>query len=178
MNGGQMMKTFAFLCGIFALAALSYSEDMTVTVHLVSADGVGKQIGTITLKDTKYGLLLNPDLSDLPPGLHGFHVHEHASCTPAEKEGKMTAAHSAGSHFDPDKSSKHMGPYANGHLGDLPPLFVDANGKSTLPVLAPRLKSADLAGHALMIHQGGDNYRDQPDPLGGGGARIACGVVK
>jgi Cu-Zn family superoxide dismutase len=28
-----------------------------------------------------------------------------------------------------------------------------------------------------MIHAGGDNYADQPAPLGGGGARIACGVI-
>ena len=31
---------------------------------------------------------------------------------------------------------------------------------------------------ALAIHVGGDNYSDQPAPLGGGGARIACGVVE
>jgi Cu-Zn family superoxide dismutase len=32
---------------------------------------------------------------------------------------------------------------------------------------------------ALMkqIHAGGDNYSDQPKPLGGGGARIACGTL-
>jgi Cu-Zn family superoxide dismutase len=29
-----------------------------------------------------------------------------------------------------------------------------------------------------MIHAGGDNYSDHPKRLGGGGARIACGVVK
>jgi len=29
-----------------------------------------------------------------------------------------------------------------------------------------------------MIHAGGDNYADQPAPLGGGGARVACGVIK
>jgi Cu-Zn family superoxide dismutase len=40
-----------------------------------------------------------------------------------------------------------------------------------------RLGVDDLRGHALMIHEGGDNYSDQPKPLGGGGARIACGVV-
>ena len=28
------------------------------------------------------------------------------------------------------------------------------------------------------VHAGGDNYSDQPAPLGGGGARIACGVIK
>ena len=90
----------------------------------------------------------------------------------------MSAAESAGSHFDAGKTGKHEGPYGAGHSGDLPPLFVDADGKATLPVLAPRLKTSDLKGHALMIHEGGDNYSDQPKPLGGGGARIACGAVK
>jgi Cu-Zn family superoxide dismutase len=28
-----------------------------------------------------------------------------------------------------------------------------------------------------VIHGGGDNYSDSPQPLGGGGARVACGVV-
>ena len=43
---------------------------------------------------------------------------------------------------------------------------------------ANRLKVADVKGRALMIHAGGDNYSDQPKPLGGGGARVACGVIK
>jgi Cu-Zn family superoxide dismutase len=30
---------------------------------------------------------------------------------------------------------------------------------------------------ALMIHAGADNYSDTPETLGGGGARIACGVT-
>lgn len=29
-----------------------------------------------------------------------------------------------------------------------------------------------------MIHAVGDNYSDTPAPLGSGGARIACGVIK
>jgi Cu-Zn family superoxide dismutase len=29
-----------------------------------------------------------------------------------------------------------------------------------------------------MIHAGSDNYSDSPKPLGGGGARIACGVIE
>jgi Cu/Zn superoxide dismutase len=31
--------------------------------------------------------------------------------------------------------------------------------------------------HAAMQHPNGDNYSDTPKPLGGGGARIACGVI-
>ena len=40
-----------------------------------------------------------------------------------------------------------------------------------------RLKTTDLAGRAIIIHAGGDNYSDNPKKLGGGGARVACGVV-
>jgi Cu-Zn family superoxide dismutase len=42
----------------------------------------------------------------------------------------------------------------------------------------PHLTVADVKGRSIMIHGGGDNYSDQPAPLGGGGARIACGVVR
>jgi len=90
----------------------------------------------------------------------------------------MTAGMAAGGHLDPAKTGKHLGPYGDGHLGDLPPLVVDADGTAMLPVLAPRLKVKDLKGRSIMIHAGGDNYSDQPKPLGGGGARVACGVIK
>jgi len=28
-----------------------------------------------------------------------------------------------------------------------------------------------------MVHAGGDNHADHPAPLGGGGERVACGVI-
>jgi Cu-Zn family superoxide dismutase len=90
----------------------------------------------------------------------------------------MVAGLAAGGHYDPMGAGHHTGPYGDGHLGDLPALYVDAEGKSTHPVLAPRIKVGDLRNRSLMIHAGGDNYSDQPAKLGGGGARIACGVVK
>ena len=55
---------------------------------------------------------------------------------------------------------------------------VGSDGKATYPVLAPRLKAEDFKGHALMVHAGGDNHSDHPEKLGGGGARVACGVVQ
>jgi Cu-Zn family superoxide dismutase len=173
------MKILILLAGILALASPAYSAEMTVTIHLVSPDGVGKAIGTIRAKDTTHGLLLIPDLSGLPPGIHGFHVHETPDCGPAKnKEGNMAGGHAAGGHYDPDGSKRHTGPYGDGHRGDLPILYVDTDGKSNIPVLAPRLKTDDLKGRALMVHNGGDNYSDQPKELGGGGGRIACGLVK
>ena len=41
----------------------------------------------------------------------------------------------------------------------------------------PRTLAWDIAGGRVMIHAGGDNYSDAPKPLGGGGARVACGVA-
>ena len=86
-------------------------------------------------------------------------------------------AGAAGGHFDPQGSKHHGEPWGDGHLGDLPPLCVGTDGSATQPVLAPRLKLADVQHRALMVHAGGDNHSDHPAPLGGGGARVACGVV-
>jgi Cu-Zn family superoxide dismutase len=56
----------------------------------------------------------------------------------------------------------------------MPVLTVDASGKATKAVTAPHLTVADVKGRSIMIHAGGDNYSDQPAPLGGGGGRIAA----
>lgn len=159
-----------FLLSILLLSLVQLaSAKSTYQINQLTADGTATPIGTVTGENSKYGLMLTPALNSLPPGIHGFHVHEHATC---EHDG-MTA----GGHYDPAKTDKHLGPYnAKGHLGDLPALYVDQTGNATLPVVAPRLKEADLKDHALMIHEGGDNYSDNPK-LGGGGKRIACGIA-
>jgi superoxide dismutase, Cu-Zn family len=116
-------------------------------------------------------------LKGLPPGLRGFHLHENPDCGPKEEDGRMVPGKAAGGHYDPQGTDSHEGPFGEGHLGDLPVLYVDADGRATLPVLAPRLELSDLQGLSLMVHAGGDNYADDPKPDGGGEKRIACGVV-
>lgn len=166
-----MKKLLKFLAISIACAATTgVLATVVVPVHLTDVNGVGAEIGTVKAENTSAGLLITPDLHHLPAGTHGFHVHAMAMC---DHDGMA-----AGGHFDPAKTEKHLGPYADGHLGDLPVLVVNKDGTATLPVLAPRLKEADLAGHALMIHAGSDNYSDTPEKLGGGGARIACGVIQ
>jgi superoxide dismutase, Cu-Zn family len=152
--------------------------DSQITITMVNEKGIGAQIGTVTASDSKFGLVLTPSLKGLTPGLHGFHVHQNPNCGPGEADGKTVAAGAAGGHLDPAGTKKHGTPWGDGHLGDLPPLYVDASGNASQPVLAPRLKVADLAGRAIVIHAGADNHSDHPAPLGGGGARVACGVIK
>ena len=162
----------------FLLACTTAKAQVAVPMNLVDEKGVAAPIGQITATDSKYGLVLTSDLKDLPPGLHGFHVHENPSCEPKERDGKTVAALGAGGHYDPQQTKRHGAPWGDGHLGDLPPLYVDNYGNSNQPVLAPRLRVSDLKGRSLMIHAGGDNHADHPAPVGGGGARIACGVIQ
>lgn len=158
----------AACCFIGSSCALA---DLDVLVYFDSKPNLGRLAGTIHVSQTKYGLLFTPDLNNLSPGIHGFHIHQHPSCA----DNGMAA----GGHLDPQDTKKHLGPYNdNGHLGDLPALSVNADGTATLPVLAPRFTQIDeIRNHALMIHEGGDNYTDTPT-LGGGGARMICGIVK
>ena len=173
------MKTVLIsMIAILCLGGIVYAGDVVVTMHTTTGSGTGEAIGTITITSTPYGTLFTPALKGLSPGLHGFHVHEKPACGPAEKDGKMVPGLAAGGHYDPAGTGRHEGPYGNGHLGDLPALYVDQQGVADHPVLAPRIKISDLSGRSLMIHAGGDNYSDSPEKLGGGGARIACGVVE
>jgi Cu-Zn family superoxide dismutase len=152
--------------------------DLSIPMNLVDGQGNSTAIGSVTVSESPYGLVFTPALNGLAPGLHGFHVHENPSCAPKEKDGKPVPALAAGGHFDPAGSKRHAAPWGDGHLGDLPALYVDASGNAANPVLAPRLKMADLKGRSLMIHAGGDNHADHPAPLGGGGPRVACGVIQ
>ncbi len=154
------------------------ADEQFVVINAINDEGTGASIGTIKLSDSPQGLVIAPDLTLLTPGMHGFHVHENPSCDTAEKDGKKSAGHAAGGHFDPRHTGKHTGPQGSGHLGDLPLLEVNAQGESPGKLLAPHLKLADIKGHALMIHAGGDSYSDSPKPLGGGGARVACGIIE
>ncbi len=163
-------------CGLL-VAAPAFAAEMVVTLDLAASGGPGASLGSVRIVETAYGLAFYPQLQGLAPGLHGFHVHEKASCAPAEAGGAMVPALAAGGHLDPAGTKKHGEPWGDGHLGDLPPLYVAADGSATQPVLGPRLKLADVKGRALMLHAGGDNHADHPAPLGGGGARVACGVI-
>ncbi len=166
-----MYKKILLAVSLAVILPMSAWAKTTVPMQVVLAGQQhGQNVGTVTFEDSKYGLLIIPHLKDLPPGLHGFHVHVNASCA--------DDGNAAGGHLDPANTGKHLGPYANGHLGDLPVLYVDQQGQANTPSLAPRLSVNQIKGHALMIHLHGDNYSDEPEKLGGGGPRLACGVIK
>ncbi|MEG9499214.1 superoxide dismutase [Cu-Zn] SodC [Mannheimia indoligenes] len=178
----KMKTALAIALGsLFSFSATAAeSAKIVVPVQQLDVEKGNKDIGTVEITESKYGLVFTPNLKDLTEGLHGFHIHENPSCDAKEKDGKLTAGLAAGGHWNPHKAPHHGFPWSDdAHLGDLPALTVLHDGTATNPVLAPRLKKLDeIKGRSLMIHAGGDNHSDHPAPLGGGGARMACGVIK
>lgn len=173
-----MKHTLLALC---FLPVIAMAEQISIDMYSYpeSKSGQGTNIGKILIQDSSFGgILITPQLNTLPQGAHGFHIHTMPSCAPTEADGHVVVAGAAGGHYDPAHTNSHAGPYKEGHLGDLPILVVNGEQQATLPMLAPRVKISDLHGHTLMIHMGGDNYSDIPAPNGGGGVRLACGIIQ
>lgn len=186
-----MKKRFPVLAAVISCALLSasaFAADQTklydpmneqkkivVPVELLAKEG-NTQIGQVVVVESAYGLVFYPQLSKLASGMHGFHIHEKPDCGLTEDGLGMKA----GGHWNPEGAKNHSFPWDDkGHKGDLPSLYVNADGQASSPVLAPKLKTLDeIRNRSLMIHVGGDNYHDHPAKLGGGGARMACGIIK
>ncbi len=159
--------------------ATACAGEASVAMTLVNQSGIGATVGSIALSDSSAGAVFKLDLKGLPPGPHGFHIHQNGECGPTMMNGIAIPAGAAGGHWDPDGTNHHGGPEGDGHMGDLPLLQVADDGTATQSLTAPHIKDiAKLRGHAIVMHANGDNYSDQPAALGGGGGRLACGVVQ
>lgn len=138
-------------------------------------DAHGASNGTATLTPVAGGVLIELDVTGLPPGQWvAFHVHEGGLC---EHDGDFQ---SAGGHFNPD-SREHGYLSANGpHAGDMPNQSVAADGSLRAQVFNGAVTLDDgqegIVGRALMIHAKPDDYRTQP--AGDAGARLACAVIE
>jgi Cu-Zn family superoxide dismutase len=135
----------------------------------------GEKVGTANLKETPKGVSLSLEVSNLPPGVHGFHIHAVGKCEPPDFK-------SAGSHFNPE-GKKHGWENPEGHhAGDLQNLTVDAEGKAKVKLVVTGVTLGDgpnslfqPQGTAIVIHADPDDMKT--DPAGNAGARIACGVI-
>ena len=152
-----------------------------------SKQGLGRQVGVVEIRpyraynvprDTP-GIALTVFVLEAPleAGHHGFHLHERPQLGPTIDKGKVMLGGAAGPHYDPQHTGMHLGPYAEGHLGDLPALAFSERGDCLQTVYAPRLRISDMRGRALIIHHGPDNYSDYPEPNGGGCDRRLGGVI-
>ena len=138
-------------------------------------DASGRTVARATLREAGGGLAVHVEATGLAAGVYGTHVHAVGQCV-------APAFTSAGPHWNPTAHQHGRDNPQGPHLGDLPNLVVDADGKgavdftiadASLSGSANPLLDAD--GAAVVVHAGADDYRT--DPSGNSGARIACGLV-
>lgn len=143
---------------------------------LVNAEGT--RVGRAVLTQGPTGLLIRIEATGMSPGWHGIHLHQTAEC-----EGAFT---SAGGHIHGGEGGKPHGLLnpAGPDDGDLPNVHADATGRVMAEVFTPRARISatgpgawlwDADGSAIVIHAGADDHTTQP--IGGAGARVACGIL-
>lgn len=132
----------------------------------------GNLLNTVSVAPTASGMMLvEIDLTGMPPGVHAVHLHETGDCSAPDFK-------SAGGHIAGDRT--HGVETATGpHPGDLPNVHVGESGRLSATQFNGLLTGAHLSdadGAAFVVHSGADDYESQP--AGDAGARIACGVFE
>lgn len=154
----------------------STPQNQATAVNSASAmmmDRDGNTIGTLALRQTEGGVEISGALTGLPPGEHGFHIHETGACQAEE------GFESAGSHHAPEGHQHGFENEAGPHAGDLENITVAEDGSVEIAAVNDRVEIVALAeddGSALVIHADADDY--VTDPSGNSGDRIACGVIE
>lgn len=167
---------FFILCGsLFIISQSSLAQNLKAMADLVNQKG--ETAGSVLFEGIEDGVKIKITITKLPAGLHAFHIHETGRSDPPDFK-------SAGGHFNPYKKEHGFLNPGGPHAGDLPNIYVKKDGTCDEEIISKRivLTKAEKnslfkeGGTAVMIHQNPDDY--VTDPAGGGGTRIACGVIR
>ena len=135
----------------------------------------GKTTGTVTFAqvgDNKVKVAV--DLQGVPPGKHGFHIHDKGDLSAPDLS-------SAGPHFNPE-GHHHGGPTSEmRHAGDLGNIEADSSGNVKKEMTIEGIsvgtgEKNDIAGKSVIVHGKADDLKS--DPAGNAGPRIAGGVIE
>jgi Cu-Zn family superoxide dismutase len=149
-----------------------------VVAEMIGADGAAA--GRVTFVESGGRVQVEANLTNLPPGFHGFHVHAVGQC-----ERGTPAFASAGGHMVLGEQTHPV------HAGDQPVVLVMSDRSASLRFSTDRYRMLDLMnaeGRAVIVHANPDNYGNVPTryvrdtdattkATGDAGDRIACGVV-
>lgn len=169
-----MRRIYIAVAALAASGASAGWAAATANASLIGADG--NAAGQASFTQRSGGVWLDISASGLTPGLHGLHLHATGQCAAPDFA-------SAGGHWNPMGRKHGIDSPQGAHMGDLPNMNVDAEGKGHVAALidmatldAGSMGMLDADGTAIVIHAGPDD--NKTDPSGNSGGRILCGVVK
>lgn len=168
-----MKKSLLFVICVFALTACAHSR-LPMGMAMLHPAGSQTARGMVHFQDLgDQGVEVKVDLFGVPPGVHGFHVHEKGDCG--------NNGQNAGGHFNPTAMIHGSPDAASHHAGDFGNVTADEKGEvhttfTTHSISLAPGQSSYVIGHAVVLHGSPDDLTSQP--AGNAGARIACGVVE
>jgi Cu-Zn family superoxide dismutase len=167
---------------------------------LTLADGTA--VGSVRFGRDDDGATVEVTL-DIPPratavgAFHGFHVHANDDATNGEGCVADPAGPAATWFTSADGHLKEGDQTHGSHVGDMPPLDVDADGRAHASFTTSRLDVDKLTGRVVVLHGGPDNLGNVPTgpgpdqytpnsqaavdktkATGNAGDRVACGVIR
>ncbi len=194
-------KLFSVACGVVLVGGLvtatnAGAQNRSASARLALADGT--KVGTVEFK-TEWGHTeVKVRLSGTPgvDAFHGFHIHANDvttngdGCIADPAAASSTWFVSADGHYNPaGQTHAH-------HVGDMPVVYVNADGSVETRFRIDKINPGDLDGRVVMLHAGADNFANIPlgaaatqytansadataatAKTGNAGDRIACGVI-
>ena len=164
----RIFLTFIVIC----FPVMAWASQVKVIIKGIAVDSTIK--GNALLTEQDGGVLLKAYIANVPPGKHGFHIHENGSC---EEMGQA-----AGGHFNPDKVDHGMLPqdgHVHAHAGDMGNIEIREDGTGLLKMFLPELTLIEgkyaVAGRSIILHEKEDDFGQ---PTGNAGGRIGCGVIE
>lgn len=169
-----MKKLIGFI-GMLVFLAYSPAAALASGLAEIKSTQEGSSLyGVVIFEEKEGGLQVVADISNAPPGKHGFHIHEKGAC---EDQGNA-----AGGHFNPDGAQHGLlmkDGTAMAHAGDLGNIEIDQDGSGLLDELIPNLTLKEgkyaVGGLAVILHEKEDDFGQ---PTGNAGGRIGCGVIQ
>ncbi len=190
-------------CGVVLVAGLvtattAGARSRSAKTTLAAVDGT--EVGTVEFKTDDGYTEVRVRLTAAPgvDAFHGFHIHANDVITETNGEGCIadpaaapsTWFVSADGHYNP------TGQTHSHHVGDMPVVYVNADGSVETRFRIDKINPSDLEGKAVVLHAGADNFGNVPLGVGAtqytsnspaataatartgnSGDRIACGVI-
>ncbi len=169
MRGLNITAVFS---GLLLCSHCAWAAQARTSIEGTTPDSKVK--GLLILTEAEEGVMVEGNFMNLPPGKHGFHIHENGSCA---DEGKA-----AGGHFNPDKVQHGYMPkdgMTHAHPGDMGNVEADGEGRANVHVFlkGTSLKEGKYAvlGKSVIVHEKIDDFSQ---PTGNAGGRIGCGIIE
>jgi len=166
----RLATLFPLLLSAVPVFAEEEPGPQRAVAHLAPTKGHAVS-GSVTFTPQARGVTVNAEISGLPVGKHGFHIHEFGDCSAPD-------AASAGDHFNPF-GRRHGAPQdEERHAGDFGNITANEDGHATLTVSSEYLAfdgPGGLLGRSVVVHANEDDLKSQP--TGAAGARLACGII-